>query len=91
MPVFDDYSDNIFTIRCFGKRGVTVGILPCIMRQRIKEWEGGMQDFQIAAAHGKTTSTSFKKLNACFEDNLPSEECDQTRESSKGVVGKTIA
>jgi len=24
MPVFDDYSDNIFIIRCFGKRGVTV-------------------------------------------------------------------
>jgi len=24
MPVFDDYSDNIFIIRCFGKRGVTI-------------------------------------------------------------------
>ena len=24
MPVFDDYSDNIFIICCFGKRGVTV-------------------------------------------------------------------
>jgi len=26
MPVFDDYSDDIFIIRCFGKRGVTIGI-----------------------------------------------------------------
>jgi len=25
MPVFDDYSDNIFIIRRFGKRGVTEG------------------------------------------------------------------
>jgi len=27
MPVFDDYSDNIFIIRCFGKRGVTCRVL----------------------------------------------------------------
>jgi hypothetical protein len=55
------------------------------MRQRVKECEGGMQDFHITAAHGKTTSTGFKKLKAYFEDNLPSDEWNQTRESSKGV------
>jgi len=31
MPVFDDYFDDIFIIRCFGKRGVTIYMLcfPC--------------------------------------------------------------
>jgi len=49
-----------------------------------------MQDFQIAAAHGKEIAAGFRKLKESFEVNLPSDECSQTRASGKGAVGKTM-
>lgn len=49
-----------------------------------------MQDFQIAAAHGKETVAGFRKLKESYKVNLPSNECNQTRASGKGVVGKTM-
>ena len=56
------------------QRFSSVGIFPCIMRQKLKECEGGMQYFHIEAAHGNEMAADIRKLKACFEVNLPLEE-----------------
>lgn len=54
------------------RRFSSVGILPCISRQKIKEWEGGILEFQRRSAQGSNTLTNLRKDNACLAVNLPS-------------------
>jgi len=61
------------------RRFSSVGIFPCIVRQRIKEHEGGMHDLHIKAAQGRGIETGTRKFWANFEASLPSEEWSQTK------------
>jgi len=58
----------------FVQRFSSVGILSCIRRQREKEWDGGIQLFQMISAQGKVGAADRIKETACFEVSLPSAE-----------------
>lgn len=47
-----------------------VGILPCIRRQQIKEWGGGIQGFQIEAAPVNNNKHMMKEAKLMFGRKL---------------------
>lgn len=72
------------------RRFSSAGILLCISRQKMKEWEGGIQCFHMAMAQSFKIGVGCKKRKASLVVNKPSAECNEINLSSKGERGKTI-
>ena len=72
------------------RRFSLVGILPWANRQKIKEWDGGMQFFQIEDAHDIGGANNLKKLKACLAVNLSSAACDQARKFGRWIRGSAM-